>query len=306
MRALLSRTSFHARLAATFSDPEAIKAVLQDSIPDFPDDLNNWMSRLKLLYGVPFNYLVPDERMLPPESIRFFYVDINWINAMLDGAYSIGRNLTTSDNSAELNADRAILPGLHPAITSRAGNIRAKGLGLKDPAPSMAVISGFLLRSKVISEYPKLGVYAYEKGHTPDDGANAAFMTILRMEKLGDKSDTMLCLVDGDAYRVDIHEAPEHLHYGIDKYSNENGVITAKKNLYNFTKTGNNVTILPGALSTDVSACFRTVSPRTLKMHDLAGAIQNRVNVTPFDSAEMGFEMTEGVGLVSFYNQSSQ
>lgn len=306
MRALLSRTSFHARLAATFSDPEAIKTVLQDSIPDFPDDLNNWMSRLKLLYGVPFNYLVPDERMLPPESIRFFYVDINWIDALLDGAYSIGRNLTTSDNSAELNADRAVLPGLHPGITSRAGHIRAKGLGLKDPAPSMAVISGFLLRSKVIAEYPKLGVYAFEKGHTPDDGPNAAFMTILRMEKLGDKSDTLLCLVDGDAYRVDIHEAPEHLHYGIDKYSNKDGVITAKKNLYNFTKDGNNVTIKPGAIPTDVATCFRTVSPRTLKMHDLAGTIQNTVKVTPFDSAEMGFEMTEGVGLVSFYNQSSQ
>jgi hypothetical protein len=72
MRARISRNVFQTRLRATFSDHRAIRSALGDAIPGFADPLNNWLARLKLLYGVPFNYLVPDEGMLPPESIRFF------------------------------------------------------------------------------------------------------------------------------------------------------------------------------------------------------------------------------------------
>ena len=55
-----------------------------------PQTLVDWLTRLGLLEGVPFNYLVPDEAMLPPESLRFFYLDPNWTSALLDGAMSIG------------------------------------------------------------------------------------------------------------------------------------------------------------------------------------------------------------------------
>jgi len=305
MHTRLSRTVFQARLTATFSSHEAIQTVLQDSIPDFPDPLHNWMARLKLLYGVPFNYLVPDEGMLPPESIRFFYVDVNWVNALLDGAYSIGRDLSSAENSADLNLDRAMLSHIHPKINASAAAIRAKSLGQPGTDPPLEVISGFLLRSKIISEYPGLGVYAYEKGQTPTD-PTPVMMTILRLEKLGDQSDTLLCLFVGDAFRVDIHEAPEHLHYGINDYTVTNGTITAHKVLQSFTKTGDNVTFNgPITPPTDISSCFRTVSPRTLKISDLAAIIQKANNLSAFDSAEMGFEMTEGVGLVSFNNQSA-
>ncbi len=305
MRTRLSRTVFQARLTATFASHEAIQTTLQDVIPDFPDPLHNWMARLKLLYGVPFNYLVPDEGMLPPESIRFFYVDVNWVNAMLDGAYSIGRDLSSAENSADMNLDRATLAHIHPKINASAGAIRAKSLGQPGTDSSLEVISGFLLRSKIIGEYPGLGVYAYEKGQTPTD-PTPAMMTILRLEKLGDQSDTLLCLLVGDAFRVDIHEAPEHLHYGIFDYTATNGTVTAHKVLQSFTKTGDNVTF-NGQIKppTDISSCFRTVSPRTLKISDLATVIQNANHLAAFDSAEMGFEMTEGVGLVSFNNQSA-
>ena len=44
------------------------------SLPEFafPRD---WFEQLARLRGVPFNYLVPDEGLLPPASIRFFCVD---------------------------------------------------------------------------------------------------------------------------------------------------------------------------------------------------------------------------------------
>ncbi|MEV6861927.1 hypothetical protein AB0M44_13120 [Streptosporangium subroseum] len=46
--------------------------------------------------GVPYRYLVPDERLLPVETIRFLQLDPQWIAHLLDGATSIGR-ITRAD-----------------------------------------------------------------------------------------------------------------------------------------------------------------------------------------------------------------
>jgi hypothetical protein len=55
------------------------------------DEMVGWLARLRLLEGTPFRYLVPSEEMLPNESIRFFHVDRNWLDALVDGAISVGR-----------------------------------------------------------------------------------------------------------------------------------------------------------------------------------------------------------------------
>lgn len=54
------------------------------------DSVIGWLSRLRLLEGVPFQYIVPSEEMLPNESIRFFHMDRNWLDALVDGALSTG------------------------------------------------------------------------------------------------------------------------------------------------------------------------------------------------------------------------
>ena len=46
--------------------------------------------RLRMLIGVPFEYLVADDGLLRPETIRFFYVDRNWTDAAVDGAIAAG------------------------------------------------------------------------------------------------------------------------------------------------------------------------------------------------------------------------
>src|SRR5262249_6307412 len=57
-------------------------------------ELVEWIARLVLLYPVPFHYLVPQQTLLPAESLRFFHLDDNWANALVDGALSIAvRNL---------------------------------------------------------------------------------------------------------------------------------------------------------------------------------------------------------------------
>jgi len=54
----------------------------------------SWLARRRVLEGIPFQYLVPTEDALPPETIRFFHIDRNWLDALIDGCLSVA--LTTS------------------------------------------------------------------------------------------------------------------------------------------------------------------------------------------------------------------
>jgi hypothetical protein len=302
MRNLFSRTQLKDRIEAAFSDPQVIAELLGDV--EFPAPLRQWLARLMLLQGVPINYLVPDEAMLPPESIRFFQIDSNWVDALIDGAFSIGRNLTTSTSAGSQTLEAAVIPKVRPAINASVGDVRAKAFGLTAPPPASQVICGFLLRSSVVTGYPRIQVNAYPTGGTPAD-PTIELLPILRFEQLGPRSDTIICLIDGDACQVDIHEPPEGLHYGIDSYACSGGVVQAQKNVPTFTQTGSAVTLAGSTSLPDLGSCFRTNAPRTLMMSKLAALIATSAGVTAIDSAQMGFEMTEGVGLVSFIRSTS-
>ncbi len=63
-----------------------------------PRDLRQWLARLRLLEAVPFAYLVADFELLPPESIRYFYLDRNWTDALVQGALSAG-TLNSADRA---------------------------------------------------------------------------------------------------------------------------------------------------------------------------------------------------------------
>lgn len=144
-----------------------------------PDDISKWLERLNLLYGVPFNYLVSDERMLPVESLRFFHIDENWMMNLLDGACSLGRN-TKSD----INHDKT---KFNFADASR---------------------TGFLLRSVIVEGWPGLDVKAFND-QTP--------LTVLRTERLA--KDVLLCIFDGNFNKLEIQEPKESLHFGADEGS---------------------------------------------------------------------------------------
>ncbi|WP_298739196.1 hypothetical protein [uncultured Chitinophaga sp.] len=306
MRYTLHKHTYQQQLSQVFSSPQAIRDLLKEDKVKLPDNLHKWLGRLRLLYGVPFNYLVPDEAMLPPESIRFFYLDMNWIDAMLDGAYSIGRNLTNAAASASANQDRATFATVKSQAENAAAIIRPALLGRKPAPVQWEVVSGFLLRSSLVSRYPGLGVNVYGAGSTPEQPLP---LKILRFEALGAGADTMICLVAGDAYQVDLHEAPEQLHYGIDEYTVKDGVTAAAKVLRKFAVSGSEVTIGKDPVKKDISSCFRTSDHRTLNMKALADIVSDLKNnddsktpgsKVPVNASEMGFEMTEGVGKVSF------
>ncbi len=167
-----------------------------------PDDVLDWLTQLTLLYGVPFEYLVPDARLLPVESLRFFYIDRNWLDRLVDGAMSIGTN-STRDNVCYENHSQAIYAQIDVNLTRLRSVLRAK------PAPAEVlaggIMSGLIFRSVVVSGWPGLEVTATRK-----DGAG---VDIIRMDHLS--SDVLLCIFNGVPDKVEIIEPAEGLHLGV-------------------------------------------------------------------------------------------
>src|SRR5262249_13986950 len=116
-----------------------------------PESVTTWLTGLTALGGVPLEYLVPDERMLPSESLRFFQIDPNWIYCLLEGAYSVGR-VTTSNLAHDHVCHRNLYNqvGLERSVGAQDGS---------DPFH----YSGLLLRSALVSGWAGLRVTAYDK-----------------------------------------------------------------------------------------------------------------------------------------------
>jgi len=165
-----------------------------------PKELTDWFYDLHLLKGLPFNYLVPDEAMLPSESIRFFTLDKLWMACLIDGAFSIGR-VITHDHSKDEN--------LFHAVLQKAWNPEQKSEELKTTLSGLTTISGCLIRSEVVSGWPGLLVEAYK---LTKNGKLTGPIQPIRMETLS--QNVLLLLFEGQIQTLDIHLKPETIHFG--------------------------------------------------------------------------------------------
>lgn len=263
---------------------QKLYAVANEAPPQY---VVEWMGKLALLNGVPFNYLVPDERMLPPESIRFFYLDNNWIDCLLDGAFSIGRSTT-----AEEKRDQATSEKLMTHAKKALRLFRARKPKLTGFQNASGVVTGFLLRSAVARGWPGLEV----NGYSDKEGDNE--IPKVRFDHLSE--EVMICIFDGIVEMVAIHEPPEALHSGVAK--DGNNFKTSLRMV-----AGNK----PGS---PISGGFAPVTMRadaqTMKVKDAAGSIWKTLKDPPyseqipvFTSAEYALEMIKGVVKVEFYHK---
>jgi len=174
-----------------------------------PDGVRDWLASLRLLEGVPFQHLVVDDRLLPPESIRFFYLDRNWTDAMVAGALSVGA-ITT--------ADRAQLQALYPTIRDEIDRAERQ---VRVPGNEVAVdgtadvVTGLLIRSRAVSGWPGMHIRAY-RVEVPDDGADddANRLHLMRLERLAPA--VLLALFDGVPAVVHIEEPRSGLQFGFE------------------------------------------------------------------------------------------
>ncbi|MHC5010106.1 MAG: hypothetical protein ACYTG6_04030 [Planctomycetota bacterium] len=176
-----------------------------------PRDVRQWLARLRLLEGVPFAYLVPDSELLPRESIRFFYLDRAWTDALVQGALSVG-----TVNSS----DRAQLEQLHKPVRNELDEeerrVRLPG-SEKVQKGTAGTISGFLLRSRAVSGWPGLHVRAYRRDVVGDrevvPESHPDRIKLLRLERLAPA--VLFALFDGVPQLVHVEEPRQGLQFGV-------------------------------------------------------------------------------------------
>ncbi len=201
-----------------------------------PNSLIQWLARLGLLYGVPFNNLVVDEKLLSHDIgakagaeaqrlsannvLRFFYIDMHWIDSLIDGAISIGTH-----NSRDFKLQQAV----HEAFRSHIKNemldhrqkIKGKPIVERLFPEKMGTLGGFLMRSPIIAQWPGIEIKGYKEVVATDDyGAKVQeidqpdnIMEVLRMERLA--MDTMLLIFKGVPKCILIKEPSESVYSGL-------------------------------------------------------------------------------------------
>ncbi len=199
----------------SFKDPGAIPPSPAKEKIKIADDLVEWIARLVLLYPVPFHYLVANQSLLSSESLRFFHLDDNWINALIDGAFSI------AVRTAELRASsRTDMQSLLSKIVYQY-RLRLQG---KQPEwnPSEQYMSipksGFLLRSSIVSGWPGVEVTASTNA-APDPN----LPKILRLDQVAE--GVLFCLARGSLETVTFREPREGITFGV---SNDGKVKASK------------------------------------------------------------------------------
>ena len=205
--------SLPSELRALIADREAAAAAVRGELP--PPGVIEWLDRLTRLHTIPFPLLVPDTRALPPESIRFAHLDANWISALVDGALSV---------AAVDEPGHAVLDLLRPAVhralrrppqrpePDTGGEIEPETdtsaptprRSAADPAPAL---SGFLLRSTAVADFPGLIVQGYA------DRERRRPLTLRRLDRLS--PSVLFALFEGRISRVDLATPAQGAGFGV-------------------------------------------------------------------------------------------
>lgn len=279
---------------------------------DAPPEVTRFLARAVLLYGIPFHYLVPDERMLPPESIRFFYLDPGWIATLIQGATSVGRvgeRDTVLDTMLRHQA-------LGQALVD-AASVREKGPACVEPTATTTTaagatttaanwpLTGFLLRSALVDGWQGVEMRAYA-----DLGKNVE-LAPLRIDRLA--PDIMLCIFNGRVNMMTVKQPPEGMHFGLSPVASPPG--TYQRLSLRKVVAGTDAVVpgaqIPGSEKKAITPLMRKPAvagsrpTRVVCMSRLAGQFVAGLkalnyDTVPFTSAELGVEMVESPGLVEF------
>ncbi|MBV9280188.1 MAG: hypothetical protein JOZ41_08925 [Chloroflexi bacterium] len=182
------------------------------------DRIADQLAHLYLLTGVPFENLVPNAGLLPPESVRFFYLDSNWLDALIQGALSIGIESSRDRLYHGLMKDRiwdATLAAVQRVRDTLLGSLaHTTPPGGKTPFDQGAM-AGMLLRSAVVSGWPGLGANAYLRTQPSSPNPDpASHIGLLRMERLS--GDVLLCLWPAVPAVVTVDEPHEGVAFGFE------------------------------------------------------------------------------------------
>ena len=178
-------------LRARMANPVQVASPVPEA--EMPPYMESFLAHLRLLIGVPFDYLAADSRLLPDESIRFFYLDRSWTDRLVDGAISVGKIGTREQAHHQAHA-----PVVNQQVDLSERIVRTLQRRLSDfpaakqkndahPAPA-DIVTGFLLRSAAVSGWPHMDVRAFNTIIQPGTDVNQIpadqMLPLLRLERL--------------------------------------------------------------------------------------------------------------------------
>jgi hypothetical protein len=249
--------------------------------------LHPFFNQLSLLHEVPFSYLIPTEAMLlpapvspvpvggsvPDNAIRFFQVDPAWIDSLLDGAFSIGRN-----SQAQLERDAQSLQEL--GITS------------------MPAMSGFVMRGTAVSGWKDLTADGYSQIYALGDvPSESTALRILRMERLSE--NTLLCIFEGNVKTVDLHVRKTALHSGVNSIESQSSGSVVTWSVIKQLRNLQGVMTNPAMLITEPLP-----DSKVLSLSSIAALMAQQLGQGSIDAGIFGMEMMEGTPIVRITTES--
>ncbi len=190
------------------------------------------LARWRLLHDIPIAYLVPDAAtLLPPESMRFFAIDEDWMEALAEGALQAGgrgsRELAHAREARPQAAHeaRALLTEVRAV---RQGRLVVGGVGKPAPAAPVGAgqVTGFLLHSELVTRWPgmELRAWASADPQSVPPGADPStveaadpglVVRILRLERLNPA--LLLALFDGQPQMLWLEEPHHAVQFGVEQ-----------------------------------------------------------------------------------------
>jgi len=261
------------------------------------------LARIRLLKGVPFQYLIPADAALPVESIRFFHVDQNWLDALIDGALSVAMRsksdiewIKGTEEGADSNRYESILKDTNQFGSSSRkfyrdlfNNSRSRN-GNLEATKSGGSMTGMLLRSTIVRDFPGLEISAYKDPNFSTNSIEVStsssqaswnrknWVQTLRIERLS--PGILLCIFNDVPSHVRIQEPSESLRMGVDGRPDSTS---------NFDSTSFNLKLKDsdGSLNLDSSGVNREINILTrsntnddsvLDITGLFNSLQNWIN----------------------------
>ena len=237
---------------------------------------------------MPFHYLVPDARMLPAESVRFFYLDRTWTDRLVDGAMAAG-----AVGNGELELAQEVAAAARASLDTACGSYGQQ-------------VTGFLLRSTLVRRWPRMEVRAYRVpgsldtsgGHPRNllDG-DSYRLNNLRIARLSE--GILLALWHGVPNYVEIEEPKHGVQFGVNRDEENPTVKNVEPRSLDtgeiFQQNGNNVEITiryraGGAqgvvdinrLATDMAAGISPFTSDTVDSRMMGMALQQMPFIQPF------------------------
>jgi hypothetical protein len=181
---------------------EYTKEIFGANVP-LPERLHGFLRDLRLLRRVPLCYLVPDAALLPPESIRFFNLDLTWVDRVIDGVFS-----TANIGSIDFAYSCAMIALVRKRLDQDLVEIAQQQVPNTAWTPKKHPVTGLLIRSELTRRWPDMIIQPFATLN------NSEPMPVLRSEPIS--RDIYIALIAGRPKMVHIREPHVGIRFGVE------------------------------------------------------------------------------------------